>query len=164
MLKYECLIKCLKEEMMKVVATNRKANFDYFILSTFEAGIVLLGCEVKSIRLGNVNLKDSFITISKNGECFLKNMHISQYKDSTIDKIDEKRSRKLLLSRHEIDKIADKVQQKGLTCVPLKVYFKNNLVKVEIAIAKGKHLYDKKKTLSEKDIARDTQRQLKNYR
>ena len=149
---------------MKTIATNRKANFEYFILSSFEAGIVLKGSEVKSIRLGHTTLQDSFITFDKKGECYIKNMHISQYKDSTIDILDEKRSRKLLLNRHEIKKIMAKVQEKGFTCIPLKVYLKDNLVKLEIAIAKGKHTYDKKASLAEKDIQRDTQRLLKNYR
>jgi SsrA-binding protein len=149
---------------MKVIATNRKANFEYFIISTFEAGIVLAGSEVKSIRLGHTNLKDSFITFSRDGEAYIKNMHITNYKDATIDKIDEKRSRKLLLNKHEIKKIMTKVQEKGFTCVPLKIYLKDNLVKLEIAIAKGKHLYDKKDTLAKKDIERDTARELKKYR
>lgn len=149
---------------MKTIATNRKANFEYFIISTFEAGIVLKGSEVKSIRLGHTNLQDSFITFDKNSECFIKNMHITNYKDATIDKLDEKRSRKLLLNRQEIKKIMSKVQEKGFTCIPLKVYLKDNLVKLEIAIAKGKHTYDKKATIAQRDIERDTQRQLKNYR
>lgn len=149
---------------MKTIATNRKANFEYFIISTFEAGIVLKGSEVKSIRLGHTNLQDSFITFDKNSECFIKNMHITNYKDATIDKLDEKRSRKLLLNRQEIKKILSKVQEKGFTCIPLKVYLKDNLVKLEIAIAKGKHTYDKKATIAQRDIERDTQRQLKNYR
>lgn len=148
---------------MKLIATNKKAYFDYFIISTYEAGIVLLGSEVKSIRLGHTNLKDSFITFSKN-EAYIKNMHISNYKDATIDKIDEKRSRKLLLNSHEIDKLISKTQEKGFTCVPLKIYIKDNLVKLEIALAKGKHLYDKKHTLAEKDIQRETERELKRYR
>lgn len=148
---------------MKLIATNKKAYYDYFIISTFEAGIVLLGAEVKSIRLGHTNLKDSFITFSQ-GEAYIKNMHITNYKDSCLEKLDEKRSRKLLLNRKELDKIISKTQEKGFTCVPLKIYLKDNLVKLEIAIAKGKHLYDKKKTLAEKDIMRDAQRQIKNYR
>lgn len=149
---------------MKVITNNRKANFEYFIINTFEAGIVLEGCEVKSIRLGHINLQDSFITFDKHCECYIKNMHITTYKDASLDKPDEKRSRKLLLNRQEIKKIMSKVQEKGFTCIPLKVYLKNGLVKLEIAIAKGKHTYDKKDTLAKRDIERDTQRQLKNYR
>lgn len=148
---------------MKIIATNRRANYEYFIISTFEAGIVLIGSEVKSVRLGHINLKDSFITFSKNEEAFIKNMHISPYENSTIDKIDEKRSRKLLLKSSEIKKILTKVKEKGFTCIPLKVYIKDNYVKIEIAIAKGKHLYDKKATLAEKDIAMETKRELKKY-
>ena len=148
---------------MKTIATNRKANFEYHIISTFEAGIVLKGSEVKSIRLGHTNLQDSFITFDKYNECYIKNMHITNYKDNTIDILDEKRSRKLLLNRHEIKKIMAKVKEKGFTCIPLKVYLKDNYVKLEIAIAKGKHTYDKKASLAEKDIRRDTQRLLKNY-
>ena len=148
---------------MKVIATNRKANFEYFIISTFEAGIVLVGSEVKSIRLGHTNLKDSFITFNKNNEAFIKNMHISPYENNSLEKIDEKRSRKLLLNKSEIKKILTKVKEKGFTCIPLKIYLKDNFVKVEIAIAKGKHLYDKKATLAEKDIAMETKRELKKY-
>ena len=149
---------------MKLITNNRKAHHEYFIISSFEAGIVLKGCEVKSIRLGHTNLNDSYISFNKHGECYIKNMHITNYKDASLDKPDEKRSRKLLLNKHEIKKIMSKVQEKGFTCIPLKVYLKDSLVKLEIAIAKGKHTYDKKNTLAERDIERDTQRQLKNYR
>lgn len=149
---------------MKIIANNRKANFEYFIISTFEAGIVLVGSEVKSIRLGHASLNDAFITFSKNGEAFIKNMHIAKYENIGFEKIDEKRSRKLLLSRHEIDKISSKVQEKGFTCIPLKVYLKGQYVKIEIALAKGKHTYDKKDTIAKRDIERDTQRQLKYYK
>lgn len=149
---------------MKLIATNKKANYEYFIISTYEAGIVLSGCEVKSIRLGHTNLKDSFITFSKDNEAFIKNMHITQYKDASLDKPDEKRSRKLLLNRHEINKLMAKTKEKGFTCIPLKIYLKDNLVKLEIALAKGKHTYDKKEAIAERDIQRDTLRQLKNYR
>lgn len=149
---------------MKIIANNKKANYEYFIISTFEAGIVLKGSEVKSIRLGHINLQDTFITFDKHNECYIKNMHISNYKGETIDKLDEKRSRKLLLNAHEIKKIMTKVKEKGFTCIPLKVYLKDNLVKLEIAIAKGKHIYDKKETLARKDIERDVARIIKNYK
>ncbi len=148
---------------MKTIATNRKANFEYFIISTFEAGIVLVGSEVKSIRAGHTNLADSFITFT-NGEAFIKNMFIAKFEKSTIDTVDERRSRKLLLNKREINKIYSKIKEKGFTCIPLKIYFKDSLIKLEIAIAKGKHTYDKKESLTQKDIERDTQRQLKNYR
>lgn len=147
-----------------IISTNRKANFEYYIISTFEAGIVLVGSEVKSVRAGHTNLKDSFITFSKNGEAFIKNMHISEYKDAHFDKVDEKRSRKLLLNKHEIKKLQQKVTEKGFTCVPLKIYLKNNLIKIEIALAKGKHTYDKKETLAKRDIERDMQRQIKSFK
>ena len=147
-----------------VISTNRKANFEYYIISTFEAGIVLVGSEVKSVRAGHTNLKDSLITFSKNGEAFIKNMHISEYKDAHFDKVDEKRSRKLLLNKHEIKKLQQKVTEKGFTCVPLKIYLKNNLIKIEIALAKGKHTYDKKETLAKRDIERDMQRQIKSFK
>lgn len=149
---------------MKIVTNNKKANYEYYIISTFEAGIVLKGSEVKSIRLGHVSLNDSFITFDRNSESFIKNMHISNYKDSTVDTLDEKRSRKLLLNHQEIKKIMAKVQEKGFTCIPLKIYIEKNLVKLEIALAKGKHTYDKKDTLAKRDIERDTKRQLKNYK
>jgi len=149
---------------MKIIANNKKANFEYFLISTFEAGIVLVGSEVKSIRLGHVSLNESFITFSKDGEAFIKNMHISTYDNIGFEKVDEKRTRKLLLNKQEINKIYSKVQEKGFTCVPTKVYLKDNLVKIEIALAKGKHTYDKKDTLAKKDIERDTQRQLKYYK
>ena len=147
-----------------IISTNRKAYHEYFIISTFEAGIILVGSEVKSIRSGHTNLKDSFITFSKDCEAFIKNMHISEYKDAHFDKVDEKRSRKLLLNKHEIKKLQQKVTEKGFTCVPLKIYLKNNLIKLEIALAKGKHTYDKKATLAKKDIERDMQRQIKSFR
>jgi SsrA-binding protein len=149
---------------MKTIATNKKANYEYYIISTFEAGIVLTGCEVKSIRLGHISLQDSFITFDKHNECYIKNMHIATYKEASLDKPDEKRSRKLLLNRQEIKKIMTKVKEKGFTCIPMKVYLKDSLVKLEIAIAKGKHTYDKKDTIAQRDIERETQRQLKNYR
>lgn len=147
---------------MKIIATNKKAYHDFFIIDTYECGIVLEGCEVKSVRLGNVNLKDSFCSISNKNEVFVKNMHIKNYEKASF-LVDEKRNRKLLLNKHEINKLSSKVKQSGFTLVPLKVYLKESLVKLEIGLAKGKHTYDKKQTLKEKDIQRDTQRMLKNY-
>ena len=148
---------------MKLIATNKKASFDYFLLETIEAGIVLVGSEVKSIRLGNVNLKDTFIVFDKNSECYLKNMYIKTYDKISFDVPDERRSRKLLLNKREINKLMSKVKEKGFTVVPTKLYFKDTKVKVEIALAKGKHTYDKKETLQNKDIERDMQRQIKRY-
>ena len=148
---------------MKTVATNRKAYHDYFVLDTYEAGIVLKGSEVKSIRLGNVNLKDSYVSISKDNEVFLKNVYIKTYDKTTAFILDERRDRKLLLNRPEIKKILSKVKEKGMTIVPLQLYFKGQNVKVEIALAKGKHTYDKKDVLKDKDNLRELQRDLKNY-
>lgn len=148
---------------MKIVATNRKAYHDYFILDTYEAGIVLKGSEVKSIRLGNVNLKDSYVSVSRDNEVFLKNVYIKTYDKTTAFVLDERRDRKLLLNRTEINKIFSKVKEKGMTIVPLQLYFKGQNVKVEIALAKGKHTYDKKDVLKDKDNMRELQRDLKNY-
>ena len=148
---------------MKIVATNRKAYHDYFILDTYEAGIVLKGSEVKSIRLGNVNLKDSYVSISRSNEVFVKNVYIKTYDKTTAFVLDERRDRKLLLNRSEINKIFSKVKEKGMTIVPLQIYFKGQHLKIEIALAKGKHTYDKKDVLKDKDNLRELQRDLKNY-
>lgn len=148
---------------MKVIATNRKAYYEYFIDTKFEAGIVLQGAEVKSVRASNVNLKDSFVSI-RNGELFAKNIFIKKYNMVTDTDIDEKQDRKLLLNKHEIKKIATKIKEKGFTCIPTKMYIKNNKhVKLEIALAKGKHTYDKKQAIKEKDIARQMQKDIKNH-
>jgi len=148
---------------MKVIATNRKAYHDYFVLDTYEAGIVLQGSEVKSIRLGNVNLKDSFVSFSRDGEVFAKNIYVKTYDKTTSFALDERRDRKLLLNKSEVNKIFSKVKEKGITVVPLQMYFKGQHVKLEIALAKGKHTYDKKEVLKEKDNERELQRDLKNY-
>ncbi len=148
----------------KIICTNRVANHEYFILDRIEAGIVLDGGEVKSLRLGNVNLKDSFCTIY-NGELFIKNMHIAVYdKSGAFNTRDSRRDRKLLLHREEILKIGAKIEQKGLTLVPLKLYFKQAIVKMELGVCQGKHTYDKKRSLMEKDIKREKEREIKNYR
>ena len=148
---------------MKIVATNRKAYHDYFILDTYEAGIVLEGREVKSIRLGNVNLKDSYVSFSKSGEVFVKNMFIKTYDKTTVFVLNERRDRKLLLNKSEINKIFSKVKEKGITVVPTSIYFKGQHVKLEIALAKGKHTYDKKAVLKDKDSKRELERDLKKY-
>mgnify|MGYP000989347968 CR=1 FL=1 len=149
---------------MKVISTNKKAHFDYFIDSTFEAGLVLKGAEVKSVRAGNVNLKDSFISI-KNGEIFAKNIFIKKYDMLTDGEIDEKQDRKLLLTTQEIKKLTSRVKEKGFTCIPTKMYLKNNkYVKLEIALAKGKHTYDKKESIKEKDLKRQMQQEIKNHK
>lgn len=148
----------------KVICTNRSANHEYFILERLEAGIVLDGAEVKSLRLGNVNLKDSFCFFT-DGELFIKNMHIAVYdKSGAFNTKDSRRDRKLLLHRDEIIKTVQKINQKGLTLIPLKLYFKQALIKIELGVCRGKHTYDKKRSLMEKDVKRENEREIKNYR
>ena len=148
---------------MKIVAENRSASFEYFIEDKFEAGIVLEGSEVKSIRKNNCNLNDSFCFVRK-GEVSLKNMHIAVYdKSGAFNTRDSRRDRRLLLHKAEISKIVGKVNERGYTLVPLRVYFAGSLVKVEVALCRGKHTYDKKQSLKERDIARDKDRQIKEY-
>ncbi|MBQ3492632.1 MAG: SsrA-binding protein SmpB [Clostridia bacterium] len=148
----------------KTICTNRAASHEYFILDRIEAGIVLEGGEVKSLRAGNVNLKDSFCVIH-NGELFIKNMHVALYdKSGAFNTKDSRRDRKLLLHKQEIVKLGAKIAQKGLTLVPLKIYFKQALLKMELGLCQGKHTYDKKKSLMEKDIKREKEREIKNYR
>jgi SsrA-binding protein len=145
---------------MPVLVKNKKVRFDYEILDTFEAGIELLGTEVKSLRLGNVNLKESFCRI-KDGEVFINNMHISPYELGNRENHDPTRVRKLLLHRREIDKLTRKSDEKGLTLVPTKIYFKNSNVKLEIGIGKGKKHYDKRETLKRKQAEREVQKAIK---
>ena len=140
----------------KVISTNRYASHEYFILEKIETGIVLEGSEVKSLRVNGCNLKDSFCSITQQNEVFVKGMHIKNYEKASAFLEDEKRNRKLLLNKHEINKLATKVKQSGFTLVPLKVYLKDSLVKIEIGLAKGKHTYDKKESLKEKDIRTQT--------
>ena len=139
---------------------NRKARYDYEILEKYEAGIVLTGTEIKSIRKGNANLKDSYAVI-KNGEVFLLNMHVSEYKEGNIFNHEETRTRKLLLNKNEIKKINDKITIKGLALVPVKLYFVNGKLKLELAVARGKHTYDKKETIKQRDIDRDMKKSMK---
>lgn len=139
---------------------NRKARYDYEIEDTYEAGIVLTGTEIKSIREGKVNIKDSYAII-RNNEIYLLNTHISTYKEGNIFNHEETRIRKLLLHKNEIRKINDKIKIKGLTIVPLKVYFVRGKAKVEIGIARGKHTYDKKETIKQRDIDREMKKSLK---
>lgn len=141
---------------------NRKAKFEYEILDKFEAGIVLTGTEIKSVRNGNANIKDSYAII-KNGEVFLLNMFISEYKEGNIFNHDEKRTRKLLLHKKEILKLFNKVELDGNTLVPIKLYFKGNKAKILLGLAKGKKTYDKRETIKQRDINREVQKQLKNY-
>lgn len=141
---------------------NRKAMYDYEILSTIECGIVLTGTEIKSIRNGNANLKDSYAVI-KGNEVFILGMHISEYKEGNIFNHDEKRTRKLLLHKKEILKLFNKVELDGNTLVPIKLYFKGNKAKILLGLAKGKKTYDKRETIKQRDINREVQKQLKNY-
>lgn len=145
---------------IKIVAKNRKARHDYFIDETFEAGIVLAGTEVKSIRQGKANLRDSYAQV-KNGELFLHNVHISPYDHGNIYNKDPLRSRKLLMHKREIDRLEGLTAQKGLSLVPLSLYFKNNRVKVELGLARGKKLYDKRQDLKDKAIKMDYQKDVK---
>lgn len=148
---------------MRVICENREARHEYFIINTFEAGISLDGGEVKSIRLGNVNLKDSYCSISGGG-VFIKNMHISVYDKSGAYNVREaRRDRRLLLHKYEIRKLNEKTAEKGFTVVPLKLYFKDALIKVEIGLCKGKHTFDKKQALMDKDIKRAMEREIKKY-
>lgn len=147
---------------IKVVATNKKAYHDYFIEDSIEAGIVLVGSEVKSIRQGAVNMKDTYCLI-RGDEIQLINMHISPYEKGSYFNVDARRARKLLLKKAEINKLRGKVEQKGFTLVPTKLYFKQGLVKVEVGVAKGKELHDKRQSLQEKQQARQLERDLKNY-
>lgn len=144
----------------KLIANNKKAYHDYFILETFEAGISLAGTEVKSMRMGKCSIKESFIRI-ENGEVFVYGMHVSPYEKGNIFNKDPLRVRKLLLHKKEINKLLGKMKEKGMTLVPLKVYFKGSLVKVEIGLAKGKKLYDKRADIAKKDQAREAQRDFK---
>ena len=143
--------------MEKTLATNRKARHDYFIEKTYEAGIALKGTEVKSIRAGKVNLKESYCVI-RNNEAFVVGMHISPYKEGNIFNVDPLRDRKLLLNKREILRINQEVMQKGMAVIPLSLYLKNGLIKMEIAIARGKKLYDKRESIKERDIKRSLER------
>ena len=144
----------------KMVANNKKAYHDYFILDTYEAGIVLHGTEVKSLRMGKCSVKESFIRI-ENGEVFIYGMHISPYEKGNIFNKDPLRVRKLLLHKSEINKLAGQIKMKGYTLMPLKVYFKGSLVKVEIGLARGKKLYDKRQDIAKKDQRREAERDFK---
>ena len=150
----------MARETMKLVANNKKAYHDFFIDDKYEAGIELHGTEVKSLRMGKCSIKESFVQIDK-GEVFVYGMHVSPYEKGNIFNKDPLRTRKLLLHQYEIRKIAGKIAEKGYTLVPLKVYFKGSLVKVEIGIAKGKKLYDKRETIAKKDQRREAEREFK---
>ncbi|MDD3362178.1 MAG: SsrA-binding protein SmpB [Hespellia sp.] len=144
----------------KLIANNKKAYHDYFIEEKYETGIVLHGTEVKSLRMGQCSIKEAFIRI-ENGEMWVYGMHISPYEKGNIMNKDPLRVRKLLLHKKEIDKILGKTKEKGITIVPLKVYFKGSLVKVEVGLAKGKKLYDKRDDIAKKDQRREAERDFK---
>lgn len=149
-----------KQQGIRLIANNKKAYHDYFIEDTYEAGIALAGTEVKSLRTNGCSVKESFIRI-ENGEVFLYQMHISPYEKGNIFNKDPLRTRKLLLHGYEINKLIGKQKEKGYTLVPLKVYFKDSLVKVEIGLARGKKLYDKRADIAKKDMKREAERDFK---
>lgn len=143
-----------KPGTIKLVVENKKARFDFNIVDTYEAGLELRGSEVKSLRNGDVNLKDSYVSF-KNGEAFLQNAHISVYKASSYNNHEPERLRRLLMKGHEIEKIEAAVQERGYTCIPLKIYFKDGWAKVEIALAKGKQASDKRESTKARDVNRE---------
>lgn len=153
----------VEKENDSLVVSNRKAFHDYFIEETLEAGIVLAGTEVKSLREGRINLKDSFARV-ENGEVLLYNCHISPYSHGNLSNHDPTRTRKLLLQRREIERLLGKAQQKGYTLVPLKIYFKRGWAKVEIGLAVGKKLYDKRETESKKSAQREIEKAVRGKR
>ncbi|MFV0529399.1 MAG: SsrA-binding protein SmpB [Lachnospiraceae bacterium] len=149
-----------KEGGIRLVANNKKAYHDYFILDTYEAGIALAGTEVKSLRTGKCSIKEAFIRIEF-GEVFIYGMHISPYEKGNIFNKDPLRPRKLLLHKYEINKMQGSIKEKGFTLMPLRVYFKGSIAKVELGIAKGKKLYDKRQDIAKKDQKREAQREFK---
>ena len=150
----------MSKDSIKMIANNKKARFDYFIEDTFEAGIVLHGTEVKSLRMGKGSIKEAFIRIEK-GEVFIYSMHISPYEKGNIFNKDPLRVKKLLLHQYEINKIMGQVAVKGYTIVPLTVYLKGSLVKMEIGLARGKKLYDKREEIAKKDQRREAEKDFK---
>ena len=150
----------MAKDSVKLIANNKKAYHDFFILDTYEAGIALHGTEVKSLRMGKCSIKESFIRI-ENGEVFVYGMHISPYEMGNIFNKDPLRPKKLLMHKSEINKILGQSKMKGYTVVPLKVYFKGSLVKVEIALARGKKLYDKRESIAKKDQQREAMKEFK---
>lgn len=153
----------MSKNHIKIVTVNKKAKFDYFIEDTYEAGMVLLGTEVKSLRLGRVNLKDSYARIKK-GEVFVHQMHIGDYPFASYENHDPLRKRKLLLHNYEIKKLYGKANEKGFSLIPLRVYFQNGKAKMTIAIAKGKRRHDKRETIRRREEKRDLDRAKKEYK
>ena len=148
----------VKKETQKLIANNKKAYHDYFIDETYEAGVALHGTEVKSMRMGKCSVKESFIRI-ENGEMFVYGMHVSPYEKGNIFNKDPLRVKKLLMHKFEINKLAGKIAEKGYTLVPLQVYFKDGRVKVEVGLARGKKLYDKRQDIAKKDQRREVERE-----
>ncbi len=148
---------------IKVIVTNRKARYNYEITGNVEAGLVLRGSEVKSLRQGKASLSDAYARVKK-GEIWVIGMHIAQYKEATFENHDPLRDRKLLLHKQEIKKLNRQIEEKGVTLIPLKLYFKNNLVKIDLGLAKGKRKYDKKESIAQKDIKRDLEREQKKFK
>ena len=149
---------------MKIISENREGRFEYFIEDSFEAGIALDGGEVKSIKSGNVSLKDAYCSVN-NAEVFIKGMHVAVYdRGGAFNVKDSRRDRRLLLHKSEIRKLIGKVNEKGYTLVPLKIYLKQALIKIEIGLCKGKHTYDKKQTVKERDLDKAARRELKNIK
>lgn len=154
------MIPLAKEKGNRLIANNKKAYYDYFIEETYEAGIALVGTEVKSVRLGHCSIKEAFVGIDR-GEIFIHHMNISPYEKGNIFNKDPIRKRKLLLHKYEIDKLAGSQKVKGYTIVPLKVYIKDGLVKMEIGLARGKKLYDKRQDIAKKDMKREAEKEFK---
>ncbi len=150
----------MAQESVKLISNNKKAFHDYFIDEKYEAGIALYGTEVKSLRLGKCSIKEAYVHIV-NGEAFIYGMNVSPYEKGNIFNRDPLRERKLLLHKHEIGKLAGKQAEKGFTLIPLQVYFKRGKVKVEIGVARGKKLYDKREAIAKKDMRRETEREFK---
>lgn len=148
------------KETQKLIANNKKAYHDYFIDETYEAGVALHGTEVKSMRMGKCSIKESFIRI-ENGEVFVYGMHVSPYEKGNIFNKDPLRIKKLLMHKYEINKLQGKIKEKGFTLVPLQVYFKNGKVKVEVGLARGKKLYDKREDIAKKDQKREAEKEFK---
>ncbi len=152
----------MNSEFIKIIATNKKAYHNYKIESEYEAGIVLVGTEVKSMREGRVSFQDAYADI-KNGEIFLRQLHISPYKYAYYSNHESHRTRKLLLHGYEIKKLWSKIKERGYSLIPLKIYFKNDKIKVQIGLGKGKKLYDKRQTIKQNDVKRDLDRERKKY-
>ena len=150
----------MSKDAVKIIANNKKAGYDYFVEESYEAGIVLVGTEVKSIRMGQCSIKESYITID-NGEVYVRNMHISPYEKGNIFNRDPLRLRKLLLSKSEIRKLIGKLSVPGYTLIPLQVYLKGNLVKVKVGLCKGKKQYDKRESIAKKDQRRELEKDFK---